>query len=199
MNIYTSPAVNFGDFIANHGPTSLFAIDSSGTSTGWAELQMHPEVKVLRSGKIALMGNYPPKTRFQDVYEEIVIKTIDELEKQVRACKYPLFCCAIEETPYFRGGTVTKLLIGLYQMIRISIYRDLKIPVNPVNAKHAKAVFTGNGSASKKEVVDEVNKKFNLDFMFVEKGRKGDEFSNEDEADAIQAGYTLIHDFRYEG
>jgi len=175
-------------------PASILGIDSSGTCTGWAEIQVKPSIKLMGYGKIWVI---PHGKNFEDDYEKYCEEIVLELFQILSNCKNPIYSAAIEETPSFRGGTVTKMLIGLYQYIRISLYNRKKIPVNTINAKTNKKVAGGNGNASKMEMVAAINKRFGLNLRFIEKGKLGwEKGTDEDAADAIGVAYTLAQELK---
>ena len=141
---------------------SLFGVDSSGKSTGWAEVQWRPEIKLIRSGQITVI---PLGKKLDDDYEEYCQKILDELLKAARGCKNKIYSGVIEEPPFFRGSSARNL-IGLAQFIRISFFNILHIPVNNMSCSHAKKLFTGDGHAPKELMISTANKLFGTSFVF---------------------------------
>jgi Holliday junction resolvasome RuvABC endonuclease subunit len=168
--------------------TSIFGIDSSSRCTGWCEIEATPPYKLLRTGKIRAV---PHGEKFMDNYEKYCADIYMHLREAFDQCLRKPSCIAIEETAVVKGNETAKALIGLYQFIRICFSRDTGVPVNVVNASHAKAVYTGSGKASKQECVAYTNKRYGTAFVFVEKDKDKNLLSDEDVCDSIQTAVSL--------
>jgi Holliday junction resolvasome RuvABC endonuclease subunit len=189
---------------------SIVGIDSSGKCTGWAELQVEPELKLIATGTIFAeaeiryvqeggKGTGDDTGKFDDNFERYCIYIRDEIKKVLASCENEVKCVAIEETPSYRGAS-TKYLIGLYQYLIASLYENPGVNVFPMNSAHMKKVMTGSGKSVKADIVAAVNARFGTEFKIVKlqsnKRVDANYCSDDDRADAVAAAYTLYEDLK---
>jgi len=161
----------------------ILGLDSSLSCTGWALLDIRAD-RIIEYGRI-----YPPAK--DSTYLEKVKHINDCIDIVFGKYKSNILAVAIEQPNSFRGGEVTRMLIGLFKIVQYNIWVKHGLTCNELNTKTAKKVFTSHGDASKELTVLVANAKFGLDLIFIEKAKDKMRLSWEDAADAMSVAYAL--------
>lgn len=158
----------------------ILGIDTSTTSTGWSIVSL--------SGKVIDFGKIAPKEEL--TYLEKCQYISGELIKITQAHRSCIRYIAMEQPNSFRGGEITRMLCGLFGIVRYVLYTETGIVAHEINTKHNKSVVSGNGSADKEEMIKAINNITNLKLQY----NKKKELSDDDIADAIGICITFIKD-----
>lgn len=160
----------------------VVGIDSSLGCTGIAVLTVSQKPTIVMSKKVFTETGEDLFIRYDKIVSElsIIIETIGTTRIQG---------VYIEQPNTVRNVAISRMLIGLYQVVRYSIYKRFSITPFEVNTKTAKKFMTGNGNADKEEIVNFVNKTFRLKLSFHKTNK---EKSDDDIADAISVAYYGI-------
>lgn len=164
----------------------IIGVDSSLSCTAWGVLKINKEkeVRLIDYGKIIPNENLS----FLEKCKYILTKLDEVFEKY----QDQILEIGIEQPNSFRNGKVTRMLSGLYAIIRYFVWIRFGLNFIEVNTIHAKKSTSGNYRADKKEIVDSINKIFGTKFVF--KKTQDKTKTDEDIADAISIGLTLHKD-----
>lgn len=153
----------------------IIGIDSSTTCTGYAVMKKDKkEYKLIKYGKVI-----PPK---EIGYLRTCEYIYNELEKVISGCDQEVVVI-LEQPNSFRNGDTTRKLCGLYEIIRFMVMLRFGIEPLEANTKTVKKVVCENGNADKKEMVETINRLYNLNLVFSTSQNK--EKTDDDIADAV--------------
>jgi len=158
----------------------VIGIDSSTSCTGYAVLSAGKSLKILDYGKIIPDKDLEYLEKCQFITEELD-KILSDYGK--------IQAIAIEQPNTSRNMAGTRVLCGLYGIIRYMIYLRFSIVPTEINTKTLKAAVI-HGNASKKDIVNAINKRFGTKFVFSTSNNKNK--TDDDVCDAIGAAYTYI-------
>lgn len=167
----------------------IIGIDSSLSCTAFAVLKVkNNKLEVIEYEKII--------TTSEVSYLERCVIIAEKLDKVFAKYHDSILTCGIEQPNSFRNGSIVRQLCGLYGIILYLIWIRYKIAITEINTIHAKAVTTGNYRAKKPEIVESVNKLFNLKLVYKKTADKLK--TDEDICDAISIARTLYMDLKKE-
>ncbi len=161
----------------------VIGIDSSTTCTGYAVMKKEKDVyKLINYGKII-----PPEDL---TYLKICEYIYTQLEKVISeySTRKAEVVVVIEQPNSFRNGSVTRMLCGLYGIVRFMIMMRFGLEPVEANTKTVKKVVCDNGNADKEEMIVFVNRLYNLKLVFskaTKKGKPDKTKTDDDIADAI--------------
>jgi Holliday junction resolvasome RuvABC endonuclease subunit len=155
-------------------PEIVLGIDSSLRCTGFAFLKKDKGgIKLIRSGKIQ-----PPEDLS---YLEKCQYTFAALEEEASK-QGGTFAVIIEQPNSFQNGNTTRLLCGLYQIIRFMFKLRFLVDAIEANTKAVKKAVFEDGNTDKETAVKLINDKYGLTLKFHKSNK---DKSDDDIADAI--------------
>jgi Holliday junction resolvasome RuvABC endonuclease subunit len=95
--------------------------------------------------------------------------------------KYPIKAIAYEAVKRWQSSQAALVYGGIVSTLLVAAYQS-SVPVFGIAPKSAKKRCTGNGNASKTEMIVWANKEFNIQVI------------DDNEADALAIGYTYIYE-----
>lgn len=160
----------------------VLGLDTSTTCVGYAVFKVTEKTHRLTDyGKIVV----PEDLGYLQKCEHIVNK-IESIINKIDTTGLKI---ALEEPNSFINGNTTRMLCGIYQIVRYMIYLRFAIESQGMNTKEIKKMMSGNGSAKKQEMVDAVNGMFGLKLNFHKSNK---DKTDDDIADAIAVAELYI-------
>ncbi len=157
----------------------VMGIDSSTSCTGYCF--MDSKGLIVDYGKILPPGDISYLQKCDFIASELI--------KVIEPKKECIIKIGIEMLNSSVNMKITRILAGLAQIIRYSIYKKYNMVVEEINTKQHKKFLTGNGNADKFQTIRFVNKKYKLGLKFHKTNK---EKSDDDIADAISVAFSTL-------
>lgn len=162
--------------------THVIGLDTSTTCVGYAVFKLSAKNRTLvKYGKIVV----PKELGYLQKCEHIISK----IENVISAVEVSSAVVVIEQPNSFRNGETTRMLSGLYQIVRYMLYIRFGLEAIEANTKSVKKTVCGNGNAKKPEVVETINKLFGLKLKFHKSNK---DKTDDDTSDAIAVAEFYI-------
>ena len=147
----------------------LLSIDPA-TTTGWAVLD---DGQRISSGVLNFSSKKTaaPGERFATAYNEFCLLVAEQKPDTI----------VYEAVKRWQSSQAALVYGGITAMLQTCSYRN-NVPIYGVAPKSAKKVCTGNGNASKAQMITWANEHFNI------------QVQDDNEADALAIGYTYLHE-----
>lgn len=169
----------------------ILGLDISLSCTGWCLLSLE-EDRVVKWGKISTKASKRGSLNDSDYYIR-VHRIVQGVEAVFDIPEIVIVSVAVEQLNSFRGGDVSRRLMGVSKIVQYTIWKNHGLTPNEINTMTAKKVFTGNGQAEKTLVLVMANHVYKLSpqLVWLEKKTDKEGRSDEDIADSISIAHTL--------